>query len=263
MRNVCKYSTLNLAASHPLTSEFGIMADRIPHGTSFPSLDDIRLTYSSTSTGFVERVGVQRFPKRAAFSANDRNMNSLVSRGWVPQEAVPFPRTIIWTQEQMTWQCTTCVLAEYGRREHMFENVHVQDNNLKIAFQTLSSNRDSKKTLYDAWYRLLTAYGECNLTNAEDVLHAISGVAQEIQTGAGDTYCAGIWLNDLRRGLLWHINDDIVGEAGDEVHPTSSYAPSWSWTLGKVQRLSLYRILATVSSHMINSMSLISIILPI
>lgn len=238
MGTVYKHSTLNLAAGHPGTSEFGIMAERIPetaYSTSFPPLDDIRFTYPSTSTGLVQRVGVQQFPKGGVFSANDKDSNILVSRGWILQESVLSPRTITWTKEQMTWQCRTCVSAEYERREHMFEkHAYVETKNLKNIFRTFSPNKAFKNASYNAWYAILRVYCESNLTDPGDVLHAISGVVQEIREGTGDTYCDGIWLNDLRRSLLWYIDDMPWGkEVSDRRHALSPYAPSWSWASRK------------------------------
>ncbi|OAL43609.1 HET-domain-containing protein [Pyrenochaeta sp. DS3sAY3a] len=241
MGTVYKHSTLNLAAGHPLTSERGIMADRIPaFSPSFPRLDDIRFTYASTSTGAVQSVGVQKFPVYGAFSAEVKHLNILRSRGWVLQEAVLSPRTITWTEEQMIWQCRTGVAAEYQMREHtsMFSHVgkraYVETHNLKNVFRVLSLDKAFKTASYDLWYMILSVYCESNLTHPGDVLHAISGVAQEIQQGTGDTYCAGIWLNDLGRSLLWYI-EEVRGkkEISDARRPLSSYAPSWSWASRK------------------------------
>lgn len=56
----------------------------------------------------------------------------------------------------------------------------------------------------------------------DDKLPAISGIAREIQRQSGFTYKAGIWLEDISRGLAW----DTSG-AGKQ--PEQYQAPSWSW----------------------------------
>jgi hypothetical protein len=44
-----------------------------------------------------------------------------------------------------------------------------------------------------------------NLTNPDDVLPAISGLAHRMTETTGDEYLAGLWKNHLQYGLLWFV----------------------------------------------------------
>jgi hypothetical protein len=72
------------------------------------------------------------------------------------------------------------------------------------------------------WYSLVSDYVTRDLTNSNDIFPAISGLAREIGRQTSNAYAAGIWLEDIHRGLLWQMNG-----AGTT---TKTYlAPSWSW----------------------------------
>lgn len=72
------------------------------------------------------------------------------------------------------------------------------------------------------WYNLVNDYRLRDLTYGQDILPAISGIAREIRAQAGGTYLAGIWLEDIHRGLMWAIGG--AGKISETYH-----APSWSW----------------------------------
>jgi hypothetical protein len=95
-----------------------------------------------------------------------------------------------------------------------------------------SSNRTPlKKSLVDVdtpsgfslhWPSLIEAYSKCNITFLSDRLPALSGVASGFQKSTSDMYLAGLWKNDLHKGLLWI--------SCKKSSPTAEYcAPSWSW----------------------------------
>ncbi|CAG8978666.1 hypothetical protein HYALB_00011763 [Hymenoscyphus albidus] len=62
------------------------------------------------------------------------------------------------------------------------------------------------------------------MTKKNDILPAISGLAREIAQQSGYTYAAGIWIEEIRRGLAWHSSCSATAKESDEHH-----APSWSW----------------------------------
>jgi hypothetical protein len=72
------------------------------------------------------------------------------------------------------------------------------------------------------WYNLINDYRLRDLTYGQDILPAISGIAREIRSQAGEIYLAGIWLEDIHRGLMWAMD-------GARKIPETYHAPSWSW----------------------------------
>ncbi|KAF1963751.1 HET-domain-containing protein [Byssothecium circinans] len=106
----------------------------------------------------------------------------LTDRGWVLQERLLSPRSVYFSKI-LKWEC-----AEMSASETYPEG-NVQ------------------------------TYSSCNLTYASDTLPAISGLAKCFGDVLQDRYFAGIWGNDLLRGLLWsalekapYANEQYVGK---------------------------------------------------
>ncbi|KAL3422642.1 HET domain-containing protein [Phlyctema vagabunda] len=72
------------------------------------------------------------------------------------------------------------------------------------------------------WYHTLTDYVQRRISNQQDILPAISGIAKIIAERSGYTYYAGLWLEDIHRGLLWQPLD-VSKKSGRYKRP------SWSW----------------------------------
>ena len=59
-----------------------------------------------------------------------------------------------------------------------------------------------------------------------DKFPAISGIAGAVQKATSDAYLAGLWQNDIARGLAW-ISSHTDRYPSDKQPPYR--APSWSW----------------------------------
>ncbi|CVL07044.1 related to tol protein [Fusarium proliferatum] len=73
------------------------------------------------------------------------------------------------------------------------------------------------------WYEMVTSYSVRNLTNDNDKMMAIAGVAYFIQQSTGFKYAAGLWEDTLAFNLLW------VVDSGVKRRPSGRSVPSWSW----------------------------------
>lgn len=88
--------------------------------------------------------------------------------------------------------------------------------------------RSTSETASTDWYGLVEEYSGQQLTIERDRLIGFSSLAmrhsRESKTACGQ-YLAGLWSEDLFRGLLWRAND---------VRSRSTFhiAPSWSWASG-------------------------------
>jgi hypothetical protein len=73
---------------------------------------------------------------------------------------------------------------------------------------------------YDTWYQLIEEYSYRHLTFPSDKL-----LANFFQRFSGHHYIAGLWEEDIARGLLWSKAKmhQIM------VQPTEPRAPTWSW----------------------------------
>jgi hypothetical protein len=84
------------------------------------------------------------------------------------------------------------------------------------------------------WFKILEAYTLRSLTFEKDRLPAIAGVAKVFGRLTGYSYKAGLWDEDLIRGLAWSIHYDDGGHKYKYRQPgrtrCSAYvAPSWTW----------------------------------
>lgn len=83
---------------------------------------------------------------------------------------------------------------------------------------------ENSNNIYEQWYKLIGIYTKLALTNPTDKLAAVAGIAQQVQMRTGDTYLAGLWKSNIRRGLQWWANPPSI-----LVRPSTPQAPSWSW----------------------------------
>jgi hypothetical protein len=75
------------------------------------------------------------------------------------------------------------------------------------------------------WYKIINDYCARRFSGGEDVfpgIAGIAGIAENVGDQLGLTYTAGIWQEDMHRGLLWRVPE---GSEGFE----SYRAPSWTW----------------------------------
>ena len=91
---------------------------------------------------------------------------------------------------------------------------------------------DCHYAMYSRWSAIVKDYTGRNLTVQSDVLPALSGLAIAFQNLLRDEYCAGLWKNDIIRGMCWWrdtmpIKDVRAIEARQREHDDS--IPSWSW----------------------------------
>jgi len=79
--------------------------------------------------------------------------------------------------------------------------------------------------MYSEWYRMIFEYSQRGLTFPKDKLPALAGVAQKLADYSGNEYVAGLWKDDLYRGIMW------APVWVSEIKRTETYrAPSWSWS---------------------------------
>ena len=88
-------------------------------------------------------------------------------------------------------------------------------------------------TYYDQWREIVRRYTARQLTMDDDVLPALSGLADEFRHVTGDEYFAGIWKGDMIGSLTWNrspLRKKRPDGWVEDVLPQTTYlAPSWSW----------------------------------
>jgi hypothetical protein len=159
--------------------------------------------------------------------------NSLTStRGWVLQERLLSKRCLSFRAGQINWECNRACLSDDLNHQYAVSYL----GNGYTPKEPLESLTDPKE-IREYWIRIVESYSYRKLTNPEDKLPALSGMARAISAKLNDEYLAGLWKSSLPYGLTWSCYDShcCVRFKGHHVAmPTdarvSGYrAPSWSW----------------------------------
>jgi hypothetical protein len=131
----------------------------------------------------------------------------LNKRCWIVQEPLLAPRVLHFGREQLLWECHELDACEtfplglppvfsgtYGPR---FKGLDPDIDGERLRKRIKSHRVPSELKDYMLWDRILKSYMSCSLTNEEDKLIAISGIARDMQIIIGDEYVAGLWRHIL------------------------------------------------------------------
>lgn len=249
MRDVYGGATVIIAATNSTSADCGIFHNRsISPGTC-------RLEWRSS-----EPVETHDVFLRSSSDFWDTTMKNepLNTRGWTLQESLLAPRTLSFGTQQMVWECLERKLGESGRpvlpgerhRDKNFVQTIMANNftvwdkwkqaSTRLSLRTLpvdwtavpESWTLSHYAMYSRWFAIVRDYTGRKLTVQSDILPALSGLASAFQNLLRDEYCAGLWKNDIVRGMCWARStlpkrDFRAIKAGQKER--HDYLPSWSW----------------------------------
>ncbi|OCK80553.1 HET-domain-containing protein, partial [Lepidopterella palustris CBS 459.81] len=173
------------------------------------------------ATGQIPKLYLRPYPNSERY-LRDAPLNS---RAWTLQEIILSRRTIIFAQNQMYWHCTSLYESEDG-----LESVpNVAETALPLpplgsAIRTVMPSYE----LYDSWQTMIQGYSARSLTRPGDKFAALAGVTQMFRGVVKDEPLAGLWKNDLYRGLLWQVPPSMHGILDLEAVRALNI-PSWSW----------------------------------
>ncbi|KAH6662896.1 heterokaryon incompatibility protein-domain-containing protein [Plectosphaerella plurivora] len=158
----------------------------------------------------------------------------LLTRGWTFQERILARRCVHFTNVDLVWEC---------KRERWFEvsTLNGSDGPTKTAINNLSgaflqcvrlahsSTPEKFGSLawsVPVWRQFVMSYSKRYLTDMDDRLLAISGIAGMIRGEIhGAKYAAGLWTDAMPFDLLWRCDMS----SGDRLKTAKKRGPSWSW----------------------------------
>ncbi|CZR62643.1 uncharacterized protein PAC_12540 [Phialocephala subalpina] len=94
-------------------------------------------------------------------------------------------------------------------------------------FRTFSTSE-----IYPAWYSMIENYSKRRLSNNNDKIMAIAGLAKDVQVFVTDKYCVGLWENDPIAGLMWTWESELWSDYenwGKLFANSNQGLPSWGW----------------------------------
>jgi hypothetical protein len=144
------------------------------------------------------------------------------------QEEELSPRLLIFTEEQILWTCRTFRACE----GHPAKHVEHQSSKIGHPPRLLDHGSNlAKSNAYDMWFRTVQDYTDRGLTNSKDTMPALGGLASILHRYIDATYVAGIWSDDLARGLAWTVRRARSLEQQKPwcARHETYIAPSWSW----------------------------------
>ncbi|PVH74251.1 HET-domain-containing protein [Cadophora sp. DSE1049] len=179
------------------------------------------------------------------------------NRGWTMQEGLLPNRLLHYTASQIIWKCCEEQIFERGvveRVEDRISETLTYSDYGDIAFGSgllwklptflrfkrfkahLPTSLDyplmSHSETFRLWYDVVEEYTQRKFTNISDRLVAISSLARIYGNMIRNpTYVAGLWKEDLIRGLLWHVEGATLIPRGsaDDILSSHEAFPSWTW----------------------------------
>lgn len=157
-------------------------------------------------------------------------------RAWVLQERLLAKRVLHFGQTQLFWECAELEAAE------TFPNglpkiVRTSKSKFKDVRRIVTDYDDPEEHVgkildwYGKWNDIVRQYTSARLSNSQDKLVAITGLAKEMNKRIRDEYVAGMWRGHLAGQLLW-MRSYV---APPELRSHGYRAPSWSWASGDVE----------------------------
>lgn len=152
----------------------------------------------------------------------------LTKRGWVVQERMMSPRTIHFTKDEIIWECRERMFCESCSRITNNESTKLgRYCGKNILARTLRDGEgfETYQPSSDLWSILVTDCSKTEISNIDDKLTALAGIAQVISECLHLKALYGIWLECFINGLFWQ---EVNGHTGryDELKDT---IPTWSW----------------------------------
>lgn len=253
MADIYSYGYLNIAAAAATNSSGSLFQERqefvrIVESVEYGPVDThtIEPTVATLAPVHVRRS--HQHTHSCVLGVDNQSMNAvnpLLERAWVFQEQLLSRRAVFFTSSELLWQCQECVRCECGDMDShsatvpQIEQALVDPNRLpgqdlllglvdygttKRRFINIASGRSSVQQARRFWEAAIQQYSSMALTRESDRPYAIAGIGRRVHERTGDTYFAGLWLEDLPRGLLW--DGQIQSSKTAWRRPG---IPSWSW----------------------------------
>ena len=146
----------------------------------------------------------------------------VMSRCWIIQEIFFAQRMIFFHQDQLIWNCNSCLRSE-GSTVSMKPIMRLDID--YVATRALATSASSKHNFLGPWYSLIELCSQTQLSVESDRLPALAGLTYSVSAKINSDYVVGIWLSDLVRGLLWRCQ----GRLSVAKRPREYLAPTWSW----------------------------------
>ncbi|KAM3067018.1 hypothetical protein ACMFMG_011800 [Clarireedia jacksonii] len=146
----------------------------------------------------------------------------LLRRGWVLQERLLAPRFLQFAGHRGIFlECMYATVSEDG-----YDTEAGQSGSCEKISHFSALSEGSQERLSSRWHLLVSSFSGLELTQEDDVLPAISGLAHQHGEYRKCQYFAGLWEDSFILDLMWSSRN---WEVVKRPKPKRWRAPSWSW----------------------------------
>lgn len=225
MANIYSMAELVIGAARASSAHDGFLKPYFPHQESTLNVQSLR------ESG-------QEFPVRyrlIPYSDSPLLEERLYSRAWALQERQLARRFLAYGLWDMSWACVESSCCECGvRGSQSPSSPGISVPHLSEALEdSKARGHEPRIGLGTLWEEIvLTPYFGRQLTFPHDNLVAVSALASRFQAESGWTYLAGLWRENVIRGLLWHPRSTRFDGPPGPVqldHVAMKDRPSWTW----------------------------------
>ncbi|RDW57116.1 hypothetical protein BP6252_13862 [Coleophoma cylindrospora] len=157
-------------------------------------------------------------------------------RAWCFQESLLAPRKLVFGSRELLWSCQTLENEPIAKSNTTY--FYDVERLPRSVFDSQYQDKSTCSEKAQIWNTIVEGYTERSITNLDDRLPAISGVAEELARIWNDTHIHGMMRGTLIRNLPWHLRKSLYDSGANEktksepllLTPAISTSPSWSWT---------------------------------
>ncbi|KAH7386606.1 heterokaryon incompatibility protein-domain-containing protein, partial [Cadophora sp. MPI-SDFR-AT-0126] len=246
MHQIYGNAVLTIIAAHGDSADAGLpgVGPGSRAGNIFTlELPDIRVLFRSHTKMYVAKNNLD-----IGFSENYLLSSTYQSRAWTFQEGHLSTRALVFTKDQVYFECERCTWCEetHWESESMdfrgWRAIHdptphdVWTDRFDRHAYDLTTEKDTSESLRNSYASLIKAYSQRQLTHDTDILDACSGVLSIIRQREQSDFLFGLRRKYFGNDLLFNIlsalprrfPDQRKGQAGSKAR-----FPSWSWTAWK------------------------------
>lgn len=229
MGSIYAGSLITVAAGASEHCDAGIFRPRLP-------LRDEDCLYR-TNDGLFRFAG-SATRNKCEYHDGDIECEILNRRAWVYQERMMSPRTIHFCESEVVWECRTRTMCQRCAGTDISAQ---HDKRLKDIFVYLQEDQTqterSSSVIENFWPRIVAGYSCLDLSDEEDRLNALAGIAEFVhQRGYSTSY--GLLLPNFLNELLWQADGNERESQGCNADQLAQ-APSWCWLFSRASVLNI------------------------
>jgi hypothetical protein len=219
MTDIYKNATIVLVAASAKSVEEGFLYRK-------PASNEICRFPVTLSNKLVDIHMLPRMMYDPIFKAPSHPLDT---RAWTMQECALATRMLVYSESEVFWHCADACHQQLVQ-SHLTLNphgqfapgdtfgVHMKFSRLKHAFW-----QGGDEKWIEHWHDLVEEYTKRNMSNPDDRLNALKGIADDVANITDEAYLHGAWSGSFAQCLAWR------NMKPSETRHRSFRAPSWSW----------------------------------